>query len=618
MEKLSEHVAHFLESTFCDDNATDGISSTSVEVPKVTAKDYENFLRLVRLHCDNAQSNDEKLHHQLLVARSWSVKEVTTFLGCSIYRTRFIKNQLERGNLKVPELIKTAYSVDSEIKYRVLDFLRSDEISQQLGGYRNTRRAATFSRADLNEEFDADAEVEYIIPERLMLCTMGEAFSLYKQLNPDDKIHRTAFFELRPGDVKLLCMKPRHVFACCIKCVNIDLLFKASGQLDIREALHVSTCDWTFCDKEWNNQLRCAKGDCRSCSGSDQLRRYLTESLIADEKTLDSNISYKQWISKANNYEYTIVSSSVFEYIEVVIERMKFYKLHQYTAQCQRQFLTELKKTMNSTSLIIQMDFAENIECITQKEIQAKFYNREHISMFTVVVYKMVNHKLCHNSYAIVSDDLHHDVFFVLMALSKIRAKGAGAKQSADSIPGDPFENVEKIHYFTDGARQHFKSKHSLWLLSNHKAIFGCQATWNYFASGHGKSACDGIGGVLKSALRRYVLRENKYDMTRRGIVTHARDVIDWDIMRYGRFPTLINLDYIDDKVLLKFRQYKTLLAECSFPVKDISLYHCFRCLIPGEVLCHFTSQTVVHKESIIGNEKSAMLVKLIKKFLSA
>ena len=40
-----------------------------------------------------------------------------------------------------------------------------------------------------------------------------------------------------------------------------------------------------------------------------------------------------------------------------------------------------------------------------------------------------------------------------------------------------------------------------------HKADFGLDATWTFFATSHGKSACDGIGGTVKQLTARASLQ---------------------------------------------------------------------------------------------------------------
>ncbi len=60
------------------------------------------------------------------------------------------------------------------------------------------------------------------------------------------------------------------------------------------------------------------------------------------------------------------------------------------------------------------------------------------------------------------------------------------------------FPSVQKIHYFTDGCAGQYKNKNNFINLSHHKEDFRLAAEWNFFATSHGKSACDGIGGTVK------------------------------------------------------------------------------------------------------------------------
>ena len=56
--------------------------------------------------------------------------------------------------------------------------------------------------------------------------------------------------------------------------------------------------------------------------------------------------------------------------------------------------------------------------------------------------------------------------------------------------------------YFTDGAASQYKNKKNFANLCSHEADFGLKAEWHFFASCHGKSACDEIGGTLKRLAR--------------------------------------------------------------------------------------------------------------------
>ncbi|CAF1519796.1 unnamed protein product [Adineta ricciae] len=71
------------------------------------------------------------------------------------------------------------------------------------------------------------------------------------------------------------------------------------------------------------------------------------------------------------------------------------------------------------------------------------------------------------------------------------------------------FPLVKKINYVSDGASAHFKNNASVLNPIHHNRDFGLDASWTFTATGHGKSAGDGIEAVLKSTVRRDTLSKN-------------------------------------------------------------------------------------------------------------
>jgi hypothetical protein len=56
----------------------------------------------------------------------------------------------------------------------------------------------------------------------------------------------------------------------------------------------------------------------------------------------------------------------------------------------------------------------------------------------------------------------------------------------------------KKIVYFCDGSVAQYKNRKKLLNITCHNEDFGVPAEWHIFATFHGKSACDGVGGSLK------------------------------------------------------------------------------------------------------------------------
>lgn len=64
--------------------------------------------------------------------------------------------------------------------------------------------------------------------------------------------------------------------------------------------------------------------------------------------------------------------------------------------------------------------------------------------------------------------------------------------------------DVNKIIYFSDGAKQHFKNKYQMINLIHHREDFNVSAEWHVYAKS--KSASDGIGALFKREAVRYSL----------------------------------------------------------------------------------------------------------------
>ena len=58
--------------------------------------------------------------------------------------------------------------------------------------------------------------------------------------------------------------------------------------------------------------------------------------------------------------------------------------------------------------------------------------------------------------------------------------------------------NLEAVHYWTDSPRSQYRNKTTFDIVYDHRNIFGVNAIWNFFESGHGKGSFDGIGGTYK------------------------------------------------------------------------------------------------------------------------
>ena len=110
--------------------------------------------------------------------------------------------------------------------------------------------------------------------------------------------------------------------------------------------------------------------------------------------------------------------------------------------------------------------------------------------------------RLLVSSFCFIPDDLNHDTGFV-----------HHMQHVFVSYLKSHHSHLTHIHYFSDGCAGQCKNYKNFLNLTFHQQDFEINATWNFFATSHGKSACDGVGGTVKRMLTKESLtriRENQ------------------------------------------------------------------------------------------------------------
>ena len=91
-----------------------------------------------------------------------------------------------------------------------------------------------------------------------------------------------------------------------------------------------------------------------------------------------------------------------------------------------------------------------------------------------------------------ISDHLKHDTVIVHCSIAILM------KHLKPLIPG-----LQKVLYFIDGALSQYKNYKNFGNLCSHEQDFGFVAESYFFATSHGKSPCDSIGGTMKCLVAR-------------------------------------------------------------------------------------------------------------------
>ncbi|XP_071164971.1 uncharacterized protein [Mytilus edulis] len=207
----------------------------------------------------------------------------------------------------------------------------------------------------------------------------------------------------------------------------------------------------------------------------------------------NENVRYEQWkkVEMADGKKRTKIverEETRDSFISIVHTQVRDFQEHVSRVRLQYQALNNLKENLPCENVIVQMDFAENFSCTSADEVQSAYWNSSAVTLHPVVVYfKNEQKELEHKNYVFVSDDLGHNIGSVYTIIQKLLSE---IKNHVN--------NLKVVHYWTDSPSSQYRNKTAFYIVSDHKNIFGVNAIWNYFETGHGKGPCDGIGGTSK------------------------------------------------------------------------------------------------------------------------
>ena len=344
----------------------------------------------------------------------------------------------------------------------IVQFYEDDEYSRQMPGKKDSVSIAK------NEHKQ----------KRLILCNLHELYSAFKEKNPNVKVGFSKFAELRPKWCVLAGSTGTHSVCVCSIHQNAKLLVSAiDWEITYKDLISKVVCD--------ASKKECMLHRCEKCPGRDALQKFLDEEL--DEVEPDEEFHYSQW-DTTDRATLSTRTTTCEEYKELLIDTIDRLTKHSYLSKAQAKYLNEKKENLGQNEVLVLGDFAENYQYLIQDEIQSYHWSKEYCTLHPVVVYYRNNDGvLNHLSLCFISDDNTHDTAFVYQV----------QKMMIDHIH-TVLPHVTKILYFSDGCGGQYKNYKKFINLCLHKEDFGISAEWVFFATSHGKSPCDGIGGSVK------------------------------------------------------------------------------------------------------------------------
>ncbi|XP_064479746.1 uncharacterized protein LOC135393157, partial [Ornithodoros turicata] len=263
---------------------------------------------------------------------------------------------------------------------------------------------------------------------------------------------------------------PQQEVCVCVYCANFQLCVSAIRNSTRRSFSGDLLKSYYLCS---DASEACRLKNCNNCPGENGIS---LQTLNIED---DEEIKVATWEGG------TLVKKEVeaFVFLTEVRKWTSAHVTHEHIRAIQSSVIHEYKSCPAPRTYIVHFDFAENWTVVLPDEVQSYHWSKKQISIFTCVVTTQLE-RLC---FAAVSEDLSHDSAHALFAT-----------QAIEEWLDENRTIATNVVYMSDGAASHFKNRFRTERLYELSKTGFVEARWIFTATGHGKSACDGVGGVLK------------------------------------------------------------------------------------------------------------------------
>lgn len=349
-----------------------------------------------------------------------------------------------------------------------------EDLQQAMRYYTDDNLGCTIQSPEKRDVVSARIDgVRKKVTKRYMTRSIREAYRIFKAAHPDTKIGLTKFYALRPSWVKYTTYRDECV---CIYCANFTLCLtaiqNAAGErLSPGELKAPCTCNPA--------SVKCLLHECKQCPGKEALT---LQHLHLDDD--DEEVYVATWDSG----DLLQRCLDPLDFLEEVRKWTWLHIRHEFLRHNQGTAIYLEKVSVTSHRIVLHFDFAENWSVVLPSAVQGYHWRNREISIFTCVATTSKSTL----SFAVISDDMRHD-----------SAHAQLATRCIESWIEDNVQLFAQVTYVSDGAASHFKNRFQLYELGRSDY----RRKWLFSATGHGKSACDGIGGVIKHLAALYNLR---------------------------------------------------------------------------------------------------------------
>lgn len=485
-------------------------------------------------------TKQKKLQILTMSPSSWSIKKTAEEFNVSEYMVKKARSLKQSHGVFSEPSPKHGKELSPETQKAVVEFYEDDEYTRLCPG----------KKEFVSVKIDGQKIHKQ---KRLLLANLHELYVLFKEKRPqaEYKIGFSKFCDLRPPWCITVGAKGAHSVCVCEIHQNAKLLLAAVTKLklDYTELMSIIVCDLKSKD--------CMIHRCDLCPGVEMLRTHI-QRLISEDLDMDDDdlITFRQW---DHTDRITIVArhETVSDFITILCKQYDELTTHHFISKSQATYLANCKENLTENTVIILLDFAENYSFIIQDSIQGFYWENKQATLHPFGVYYLDNSgKLCCMSLCVISDCMAHGTVTVYAFLHDI------LKHIQNELP-----NVRHVKYYSDGAASQYKNFKNFANLGMHIEDFGVTAEWHFFATSHGKSICDGIGGTVKRLATRASLQR-----TSANHILTPLELYQWAAAHI----TGIQFFYVSNTEVDKFHPGQATRFASAKKVPGTRSHHCF------------------------------------------
>lgn len=519
----------------------------------------------------------------------WSSKKIRREFQVSRRMVTRAKRLREKSGFAAQPEKRKGKNLKISTRDEVIEFYLSDNISRMMPGMKDFVSIVKDGQ-------------KCQVQKKLLLFNLEDVYKQFKETHPNAKIGLTKFRKLRPPQCILAGQSGTHNVCVCKTHQNIKL--KLSG---VKQALKNKGAifDETYNDFIKNSTCEkstssCFLSSCKKCPGISHTIEKL-KTLLDDHEI--NEITYSQWTS-TDRYIASIYFKiiSIFrniyrcdieektdkkhEFLDSLSKDWPELLKHDFLAKSQAAYFTKKKESTDVGEFVVCLDFAENYTFHVQNAIQSYHWTNTQATLHPYVIYYRENQVKKHLNYVIISEKTTHDTSSVHLFNCKLVEY---LKQKFSD------NNVKKLYYFSDGAGSQYKNKYNFVNLCNHQVDFKVDAEWNFFATSHGKGACDGVGGTVKRHAYRSSLQrdDNNFINTPKKLFDWAKDF--FNKIDFG-FCSVEEHDTHNETLKVRFEQAVT--------IKDTRQFHQYKAINQEYIECRIFSENQKVVKSRIEKQK--------------